>query len=81
MILSIGVDARGMLWIQRETESQLVFNLVDESSSHCASAVFPRAGKHWSFRISEYGSLAWDRNPQDGPQIIYILDTSLIEAQ
>ncbi len=78
MILSIGVDARGMLWIQRGTENQPVFDLVDESSSHCASAVFPRTGKYWCFRISEYGSLAWDRNPQEGPQRIYILDTSEI---
>lgn len=74
LVKDIGVDNKGNLWVQRGTESNPVFDVVDSSGRHIASVDFPRNGRYWRFSITPYGSLAWDMDPESGVQRVYILD-------
>lgn len=74
LVENIGVDSQGNLWVQRGTEERPVFDIVSPEGEHAGTAEFPRAGRFWEFRITPYGSLAWNLDPESGVQKVYILD-------
>jgi len=74
LILGLGVDNLGNLWIQRGTEERPVFDIIDSAGDHIGTAEFPGMGRHWQFSISPNGSLAWNLDPESGIQKVYILD-------
>jgi len=74
MIAGIGVDEQGNLWVQRGTEPYPVFDVFDSSGNCIAAAEFPYEGRYWRFSISPYGALAWNDNPLDGVQKIYLIE-------
>lgn len=74
MITGLGVDSAGRLWVQRGTGDRPVLDVFDRSGSHLFSAEFPREGYSWRFHIEEQGILAWNEDPEDGRQKVYLLD-------
>jgi len=78
LIVGLGVDENGNLWIQRGTEEKPVFDIIDTNGDHIGTAEFPRTGRHWKFSISPNGSLAWNLDPVSGYQRVYILELPLI---
>jgi len=51
-----------------------VFDIFDSTGTHVATAEFPMNGRHWSFSITPYGSLAWNLDPETGYQVVYSLE-------
>lgn len=81
LIVGLGVDTRGNLWIQRGTEEKPVFDIIDNDGVHIGTAEFPRNGYHWKFSITPYGSLAWNLDPESGIQRVYTLELPVVEQQ
>lgn len=81
LIVGLGVDSRGNLWIQRGTEERPVFDIIDNNGDHIGTAEFPRAGKHWQFSITPNGSLAWDLDPILGFQRVYMIDLPVVDQE
>ena len=79
LIVGLGVDNCGYLWIQRGTEEKPVFDIIDNDGVHIGTAEFPRNGQHWKFSISPNGSLAWNLDPESGIQRVYTLELPLVE--
>ncbi len=74
LIVGMGVDKCGNLWIQRGTEEKPVFDIFNNDGEHIGSAEFPRCGRHWKFSISPNGSLVWNLDPVSGFQKVYMLE-------
>jgi len=81
LVVGLGVDEYGNLWIQRGTEKKPVFDIVDAEGDHIGTAEFPRTGHHWKFSISPNGSLAWNLDPVSGFQKVYILDLPTVNRK
>lgn len=81
LIVGLGVDNSGNLWVQRGTEEKPVFDLISNDGVHVGTAEFPRKGHHWKFSITPYGSLAWNLDPISGFQKVYILDLPKIDQE
>jgi hypothetical protein len=73
MIVGLGVDNQGRLWVQRGTEEYPVLDVFGTEGEHIFSARFPRPGLDWKFHISNSGLLAWNGNPSDGVQKVYLV--------
>jgi len=74
MVAGIGVDEAGLLWVQRGTESKPVFDVFNSQGDHVATAEFPIQGRFWRFSITPFGALAWNNDPLDGVQKVYIME-------
>jgi len=81
LIVGLGVDEDGNLWVQRGTEEKPVFDIIDSNGDHVGTAEFPWTGHHWRFSISPNGSLAWNLDPESGFQKVYMLDLPVIERE
>ena len=81
LIVGLGVDSRGNLWIQRGTEERPVFDIIDNDGVHIGTAEFPRAGRYWQFSISPNGSLAWNLDPLSGVQRVYMIDLPAVDQE
>ena len=79
LIVGLGVDNSGNLWIQRGTEEKPVFDIINNDGVHIGTAEFPRNGHHWKFSITPYGSLAWNLDPESGVQRVYTLELPVLE--
>jgi len=76
MITGLGVDDSGNLWVQRGTGPDQRFDIYSPGSSGepDMTAVFPRAGNDWNFRVSPSGTLAWRTDPPSGVRSIFVLE-------
>lgn len=79
LVVGLGVDSRGNLWIQRGTEERPVFDIIDNDGIHVGTAEFPRTGKFWQFSITPNGSLAWNLDPVSGFQRVYMIDLPAVD--
>ncbi|MBD3277354.1 MAG: hypothetical protein GF388_03555 [Candidatus Aegiribacteria sp.] len=76
MVKGLGVDSLERLWVQRGTESPPVFDVFDMTGQHLFSAVYPEEGLTWRFHMESTGMLAWEEDPADGIQKVYLLETT-----
>jgi hypothetical protein len=74
LVEGLGVDRDGNLWVQRGTEDPAVFDVFNTDGAHIGTAEFPMTGRFWEFSITGFGALAWNRDPEDGFQKVYMLD-------
>ena len=76
MVAALGLDSRGRLWVQRGTEPAAVFDVYDPENGggHVFSAQLPRASRSWRSRICGEIMLAWEEDPADGKQRIYLIE-------
>ena len=81
LIVGLGVDSHGNLWIQRGTEERPVFDIINNNGDHIGTAVFPRTGKFWQFSITPNGSLAWNLDPVSGFQRVYMIDLPVVARE
>ena len=81
LIVDLGVDSRGNLWIQRGTEERPVFDIIDNDGDHIGTAEFPSTGRHWKFSITPNGSLAWNLDPISGFQRVYMIDLPVVNQE
>ncbi len=78
MIKGLGVDNYMNLWVQRGNESEQVFDIYDAgcAGEPVASALFPRTGNDWNFRVSPSGMLGWQTDPASGIRTVYVLEAT-----
>ena len=81
LIVGLGADNYGNLWIHRGTEERPVFDIIDNDGVHIGTAEFPRSGKYWQFSISPNGSLAWNLDPLSGVQRVYMVDLPVVDQE
>lgn len=74
MVVGLGVDAEGNIWVQRGTTDTPFFDIFHRDGNHLRHAVFPEEGWSWTFNISPYGILAWEADPASGFQQLYLLE-------
>jgi len=74
MVVGIGVDGHGNLWVQRGTEDPAVFDVFNTGGELIGTVEFPMTGRFWKFIISPRGALAWNRYPKDGIEKVFMLD-------
>jgi len=74
MVVALGVGPDGNLWVQRGTSDTPLFDVFDASGNRVRQVAFPEQGWSWTFNISPRGILAWEADPADGFQRLYLLD-------
>jgi hypothetical protein len=74
MVVALGVGPDGNLWVQRGTSDTPLFDLFDASGNQVGQVAFPEEGWSWTFNISPMGILAWEADPADGFQRLYVLN-------
>jgi hypothetical protein len=74
MVSGLGVDGRQRLWVQRGTETMPVFDVFDMTGEHIFSVRLPREGMDWRFHIESEGMLAWEEDPENGVQKVFVIE-------
>jgi hypothetical protein len=74
MVVNLGVGPDGNLWVQRGTTDTPFFDIFDLDGNPVRHAAFNEPGWSWTFAISPRGILAWEMDPAEGYQRLYLLE-------
>jgi hypothetical protein len=74
MVVALGIGPDGRLWVQRGTTDTPFFDIFDLDGELAGHAVFPEEGWSWTFTISPQGILAWEADPAEGYQRLFVLE-------
>lgn len=74
MILKVDVGPDSNIWIQRGTVYTPFFDIYSMKGELIGHKVFPDSGWSWQFSLDEIGILAWEIDPEDGYQRLYITE-------
>ncbi|MBD3277297.1 MAG: 6-bladed beta-propeller [Candidatus Aegiribacteria sp.] len=75
MVLEIDIGTDGNLWVRTGEESFPFFDLFDpESGELVGHAVYPAEGFTWNTEVCSNGILAWEEDPPEGYQVLYVLE-------
>jgi len=73
MISEVGIGPDENLWVRRGTHNEPFFDIYDLDGNLLHHAVFPAEGWSWKTKITPHGILAWELDPLDGYQKLYLL--------
>ncbi len=73
-VVALGVGPDGRLWVQRGTTDTPFFDIFQQNGELAGHAVFPEDGWSWTFTISPQGILAWEADPDEGYQRLFVLE-------
>jgi hypothetical protein len=73
MIAEVGIGPDGNLWARRGTRLDLFFDIFDLEGNLLQNAVCPIESWSWKTEITPYGVLAWEQDPLDGYQKLYLI--------
>ena len=74
MVIGVDIGPDGNLWVRRGTTDMPFFDIFDtESGVLLHHTVFPVDGWSWKTSVSPDGILAWEEDPEEGYQKLYIL--------
>lgn len=73
MILSVGIGPDGNLWVRRGTRNGLFFDIFNLDGNILRHAVFQDDGWSWRTDITPHGILAWELDPLEGYQTLFLL--------
>jgi hypothetical protein len=62
------------VWVQRGTTDTPFFDIFQQNGELAGHAVFPEDGWSWTFTISPQGILAWEADPDEGYQRLFVLE-------
>ena len=74
MIVDVGIGPDENLWARRGTRDELFFDVYDLSGNLMRHETFTTASWSWQTKITPFGILAWERDPLDGYQKLYLLE-------
>jgi len=76
LVVGLGTDGMGRLWVQRGTGTEPVFDVYDPNrgGAHLFSARLPLPGRRWQVRMYHDTMLAWDEDPPSGVQTLYLIE-------
>jgi len=73
MITAVGIGPDGNLWARRGTRNEPFFDIYDLDGNLLRHAVFPDDGWSWQTEITPEGIIAWEDDPEEGYQRLYLL--------
>lgn len=74
MVIGVDIGPDGNLWVRRGTVDNPFFDIFDpENGELLHHTVFPAEGWSWETSVSPDGILAWEEDPEEGYQKLYIL--------
>jgi hypothetical protein len=73
MVVGVDIGPDGNLWVRRGTRNQPFFDIYDLQGSLLRHAVFPDDGWSWRTEITPRGIIAWEDDPLEGYQKLYLL--------
>lgn len=74
LIISADIGPDGNLWVRRGTHLEPFFDIYDLEGNLLRHAVFPAEGWSWQTETTASGILAWELDPEEGYQKLYLLD-------
>ena len=73
MIADVDIGPDGNLWVRRGTRVEPFFDIYDLDGNLLRHAVYPDPGWSWETEGTPYGILAWEMDPLEGYQKLYLL--------
>lgn len=73
MIVNVDIGPDGNIWVQRGTMEYPFFDVFDLQGSLLGHRVFEEPGWTWQFSVSEQGILAWEDDPEEGYQQLFMV--------
>lgn len=73
MVINADIGPDGNIWVQRGTMEQPFFDIFDLTGTLVGHKVFPETGWSWKFSISANGILAWEDDPINGYQQLFMV--------
>jgi len=73
IIEEVGIGPDGNLWVQRGTRTDLFFDIFNLDGVLLRHAVYPIESWSWETEITPHGILAWELDPLDGYQKLYLV--------
>ncbi len=74
MVIGVDIGPDGNLWVRRGTVDSPFFDVFDTEGNLLHHTVFPVEGWSWKTSVSPDGILAWEEDPEEGYQKLYILE-------
>ena len=74
MVTGVDIGPDGNLWIRRGTIDSPFFDIFSKEGELLHHVIFPVEGWSWRTSVSEEGILAWEEDPEDGYQVLYLLE-------
>jgi len=74
MISDVGIGPDENLWVRRGTRNDLFFDIYDLEGILLRHAVYPAESWSWKTRITPRGILAWEMDPLEGFQKLYLIE-------
>ncbi len=73
MISDVGIGPDRNLWVRRGTRTDLFFDIYDLEGNPLRQAVFPKDSWVWATEITPHGILAWELDPEEGYQKLFLI--------
>ena len=74
MVIGVDIGPDGNLWVRRGTTDTPFFDIFDTSGELLHHVIFPQEGWSWIINVSQEGILAWEEDPEEGYQVLYLLE-------
>lgn len=74
MISEVGIGPDKNLWVRRGTRNEPFFDIYDLDGNLLRHTIFPADGWSWETKITPWGILAWELDPLEGYQKLYLLE-------
>lgn len=74
MVIGVDIGPDGNLWVRRGITDIPFFDIFDTEGNLLHHTVFPRKGWSWRTSVSPEGILAWEEDPEEGYQVLYLLE-------
>jgi len=73
MVIGVDIGPDGNLWVRRGTMDTPFFDIFNTLGEPLHHVVFPQEGWSWEISVSQEGILAWEEDPKEGYQVLYLL--------
>lgn len=73
LVESVGIGPDSLLWVRRGTSLALLFDRYDLSGELIGQSIYPVESTSWKTVITSKGVLAWELDPYEGFQRIYLI--------
>jgi len=73
MVIGLDTGPDGNLWVRRGTVDSPFFDIFDSEGTLLHHVLFPVEGWSWKTSVSQNGILAWEEDPEEGYQKLFIL--------
>ncbi|MCD4701471.1 MAG: 6-bladed beta-propeller [Candidatus Aegiribacteria sp.] len=74
MVIGVNIGPDGNLWVRRGTVNTPFFDIFDTNGNLLHHTIFPCDGWSWKTSVSQEGILAWEEDPEEGYQVLYLLE-------